>query len=309
MSDVIQVKKSFIDMIIVLGSLLFAVLSFLFFSTPYTSMLVFTTLLLIWSAYYTYMSRAHLSEMCCMMSGMAFGMISGFFIGTIAGLATGDFLVAMIIGTIAGIAFGMPLGRLGGPLGRMEGVMAGPMGGIMGGMTGIMVRFFDVQLFMPFFILVVLFTVWEMTHVIHSNAGKIPRSFVYLGIVLSLLAFASTVANDYNIQGTGLAFAKPLSKDPQTAPVKEGVQEVTVKAEALGYNPNYIVVKKGTPVKLNLKAAPDAGCTRAIVFPDFNIRKTVPRGGEATVEFTPAKTGTFRFSCSMAMAGGTLVVQ
>lgn len=311
MTETIRISKSLMDKLLLLVSVVATILVFLFFKTPYTPTLVFVTLLLVWGSYYTFLSKEKMSEMCCMMSGMVFGMISGFFIGALAGLATGDFLVGMIAGTVAGVIFGIPIGRIGGPLGRMEGVMAGPMGGIMGGMTGVMVRFFDVGLFMPFFILVILFTIWEMTRVVHGHAGNISRNFVYVGVILSLLAFSSTLVNNYSIDASLPVFARQQGsvQSAQAAPISNGAQEVTLKMEALGYDPNYIVLKKDVPAKINLEASPTAGCTRSIVFPDFGIRKTVPRGGTSTVEFTPTKAGTFRFSCAMSMAGGTIVVQ
>lgn len=313
MTETIRISKSLMDKMLMIVTIAASLVIFAFFRTPYTATLVFVTLLLVWGSYYTVLNRGKMSEMCCMMSGMVYGMISGFFIGAITGLATGDFLIGMILGTVTGIIFGIPVGRIGGPLGRMEGVMAGPMGGIMGGMTGVMVRFFDVGLFMPFFILVILFTIWEMTRVVHGHVQNISRAFVYVGIILSLLAFGSTLVNSYNIEGTGFAFAREQNiqdvQNAQAAPTNNGIQEVTLRMEAFGYDPNYIALKKDVPAKINLQATQDAGCTRSIVFPDFGIRKTVPRGGTSTVEFTPTKAGTFRFSCAMSMAGGTLVVQ
>ena len=302
-----------LDKIFTAGSAVFTVFMFVFFSTPYTGVFVFTILLLAWGSYYALISRKHLSEMCCMMSGMVFGMIAGFFVGTVTGLATGDFLVGMIAGTIAGVLFGIPTGKMGGPLGRMEAVMAGPMGGIMGGMTGIMIRFFNVELFMPFFMIVVLFTVWEMTNVIRNHSNNISRGFLAVGVVLSLLAFSSAMTTNVNANPTEFAFGAGPEKAAAlsgSVPVNNGgVQEITIKAGSLTYEPNYIVVKKDVPVKINLEAAPDAGCTRSFVFPDFGITKTIPKGGRDAVQFTPQKTGTFKFSCGMGMARGTLIVQ
>lgn len=306
MSGEISLSKSVIGKTVFGLSVLGTVVTFMFFSSPYTGFLVFTVLLMIWSAYYTLANKKHLSEMCCMMSGMAFGMVGGFFIGTLTGLATGDFVIGMISGTVAGVIFGIPIGKMGGPLGRMEGVMAGPMGGIMGGMTGVMVRFYNVELFMPFFALVVIFTVWEMTRVIHGHSKNISRNFLYIGIIISILAFSSSMANNFGTAGTGLAFAKQPAA--QGAAVGD-VQEVTIKMQALDYAPNYIALKKDVPARITLEASPDAGCTRSIVFPSFNIRKLVPQGGKTTVEFTPTKAGTFDFGCSMGMATGTVVVQ
>lgn len=64
-------------------SILFAVVLSVFYQTPYTGPVVFVTLLMVWGAYYAFVSREKMSGMCCMISGMTYGMISGFFIGAI----------------------------------------------------------------------------------------------------------------------------------------------------------------------------------------------------------------------------------
>ncbi len=310
MGDDVEIKKPVIDKVLLAVSIFFVVILFIFYQTPYTAPLVFVTLLLIWGSYFAFVSREKMSEMCCMMSGMTYGMISGFFIGAISGLATGDFMIGMIAGTVAGIVFGIPVGRLGGSLGRMEGVMAGPMGGIMGGMTGVMVRFFDVGLFMPFLVIVVIFVVWEMTMVIRKSLEKMPRSIVCIGVIISLLAIGSVFMGNYNNEATGTSIFQQTNQQPaQAAPPNNGIQEVTIKMHPTSYEPDYITLKKDVPVRITLQADSTAGCTRSIVFPEWSIRKTVPAGGTATVQFTPTETGTFPFSCSMNMARGTIVVQ
>src|SRR3989344_3438437 len=127
MTDTIQIKKPVLDKVLLATSVVFIALAFVFYNTPYTPLMVFTILFIVWGGYFAYMSREEMTE--------------------------------------------------------------------MGGMTGVMVRFFDVKLFMPFFVIVVLFTVWEMVRVIHNDSKKISRSFIAIGAVLSLLAFSSAVFN------------------------------------------------------------------------------------------------------------------
>lgn len=86
------------------------------------------------------------------------------------------------------------------------------------------------------------------------------------------------------------------------------VQEINLRATQTNYVPNTITVKKGIPVKINIQADANAGCSRAINFPDFKISKTIPQGGSDIIEFTPTKAGTYQFRCAMNMARGTLVV-
>lgn len=305
----IKIKKSVVEKIIFVAAVVFIIAMFTALNSPYTAPLVFTTLLLLWGSYYAVVSRESMSEMCCMMSGMAFGMMAGFFVGAIVGLATLDFFVGMVVGTVAGVLFGIPVGRIGGPLGRMEGVMAGPMGGIMGAMTGVMVSFFNVTLFMPFLAVVAIFTVWEMTRVVKTESKSMSRNFVYIGIILSVLAFSSTIANGVSLEGGTTGFVVGSQQLQQAPPVENGIQQVTIKMNPTGYEPNYIVLKKDVPAKITLQASNSASCTHAIVFSAFGIRENVPSGTSKTVEFTPSETGTFPFNCAMNMARGTIVVQ
>jgi len=92
------------------------------------------------------------------------------------------------------------------------------------------------------------------------------------------------------------------------APLNNGVQEVQLTVQGGNYMPNPIVVKKGVPVKLVADLGTVRGCASSIVIPDFGVRKTV-QAGDNEITFTPDKSGTFQFSCSMGMYQGTIVVQ
>jgi plastocyanin domain-containing protein len=49
------------------------------------------------------------------------------------------------------------------------------------------------------------------------------------------------------------------------------------------------------------------GCNNAIVIPEFKIEKRL-QVGDNIIEFTPTKTGKFRYSCWMGMIRGTITV-
>lgn len=278
---------------------------------------VFAALIIGWAAYYMYSNRKELSEMCCMMSGMTFGMMSGFAVGIIYGIATGDFLAAAILSTIAGLLVGVVIGRAGGPLARMEGVMSGPMGGTMGAMIGVMIRFYDMEIFMPFFFIILVLTMFEMSYMVSRNVDrKMPSAVKYSGILLAVFAVLSSVVMTYPVEGSQtLSFgnAQAVQAAPQAegarAVLKNGYQEVSLRAEPLGYAPATIIAKKDVPLRINMAADASAGCTRSIVFPDFGVTDIVPAGSSKTIEFTPDKTGRFSFRCSMNMARGTLIIE
>lgn len=291
------------------------------FDLSFVAVLVLGLLPMLFAAWVAYSARRSLSEMCHMMNGMSFGMTGAFYVGALFGLAGGDFLQGSVAGTVVGLAAGVFMGRLGGPLGRMEGVMAAPMGGLMGGMTGVMMRFYDVRLFVPFLVAIVGFTMVEMVSMVLRNAEEqackehphheghaapLGGNEVFLAVALAAVAVAFAFLFGYS-PGVAAAAVPSVAALPSASPTAV-VQEITINVGAQGYTPNEVTVKRGVPVKLTLVASADAGCARSFVLPDFNVQQLVPAGGSAVVQFTPDKAGDFDFRCSMNMARGVLRV-
>ena len=286
-----------------------------FSANTYTITFVLSVLLLAWGSFYFYRSHKQLNEMCCMMNVMVFSMMASFVLGAIIALPTGNFMLGIITGTLTGFLIGIPLGKLTGHLSLMEGIMAAPMGGSMGAMLGIMIRFYEVQLFMQFLLVVLIFIVLAMSRINYSNTGKsISTGMKYVGIILSVVLLVSAASLDFSVDPTsgGIVIGQPSQGSTGadfSAPVVDGKQEIDLRMEVFDYSPSEIIVRKDVPVKINLKADSNAGCTRSIVFPAFGISKVVPKGGTETIEFTPTQTGSFPFRCSMAMARGTITVK
>ena len=82
---------------------------------------------------------------------------------------------------------------------------------------------------------------------------------------------------------------------------------INIDANGSGYFPNYIILKKGVPVKLNINANGPMGCNNQFVSETYNLRANLSPGIN-TVEFTPDKDGTFSFHCSMNMIRGKFIV-
>lgn len=134
-----------------------------------------------------------------------------------------------------------------------------------------------------------------------------------LGGMVLFLAFGSIVLPANAAQAPVLQAAAPSSAAAgapggQLAAVKGGVQEVVLSVQGANYYPNPIRVKKGVPVRLVADISSMPGCSKSIVIPEFGIRKTVSTG-DNLMEFTPDKSGTFDFSCSMGMYRGKIVVE
>ena len=89
---------------------------------------------------------------------------------------------------------------------------------------------------------------------------------------------------------------------------ESGVQEIKVTVKG-GYSPDVIVVKEGTPVRLDFYRDETASCSETVVFGDFGIAKDLPPFKTTPIEFTPDKAGEFNFVCGMNMLRGKLIVE
>ncbi len=92
------------------------------------------------------------------------------------------------------------------------------------------------------------------------------------------------------------------------AVMKNDYQEAGLRIKADGYTPDVIIAKKGVPLKINITSDSDAGCAVELVFPEFNINKTIPAGKTDVIEIMPSEEGTFNYRCSMDMYRGKLVI-
>lgn len=89
------------------------------------------------------------------------------------------------------------------------------------------------------------------------------------------------------------------------APVSQGA-EIFVNAN--GYSPNYITVKKGSPVTIKLTAKNAYSCASAFRIPSLGVSKNLQPNETYTFSFTPDKKGIIPFSCSMGMYTGVIEV-
>ena len=87
----------------------------------------------------------------------------------------------------------------------------------------------------------------------------------------------------------------------------DGMQKVVISEKDLNYYPQEIRVKANQPVSLSLDNKVK-GCLRSFTIRDLGVSKYLKTVSD-TLEFTPTKTGTFAFSCSMGMGYGKLIVE
>lgn len=93
-----------------------------------------------------------------------------------------------------------------------------------------------------------------------------------------------------------------------TIDIINGVQTADITVLPNGYKPDYIKVKAGAPVRLNLATSGGYGCTVGFRIPSLGINKDLSREDPAIVEFTPQNTGKLTWTCSMGMYRGVIEV-
>ncbi len=127
------------------------------------------------------------------------------------------------------------------------------------------------------------------------------QTITYLtGAILATIAATSVIAIP-QIQ-------KKSDRSTQGQIAKPAVQELTITVDG-SYSPNSLVLTAGTPVRLKFLRKDTGGCTSKVLIPDFNIAQNLPEGKTTTIEFTPTKAGTYKFTCGMKMISGTILVK
>jgi plastocyanin len=101
---------------------------------------------------------------------------------------------------------------------------------------------------------------------------------------------------------------KKSAQSIQGQTAQPAVQEVNIIVDG-SYSPNSLVLTAGTPVRLKFVRKDTGGCTSKVLIPDFNIAQNLPEGKTTTIEFTPTKAGTYKFTCGMRMVSGTILVK
>ena len=117
-------------------------------------------------------------------------------------------------------------------------------------------------------------------------------------------AGAGQSANASNQPGS--TAAPTLAGDVNTAAASQQVLRLDVKSTA--YSPNRLQATANQPIRLELATANTQGCTRAFTIPSLGVQKILPATGTTVVEIPAQKPGTLRFTCSMGMYSGAIVI-
>lgn len=91
------------------------------------------------------------------------------------------------------------------------------------------------------------------------------------------------------------------------APVQAEEQIVSMRVAYGAFSPNRFILKRGVPVRWEIDGVDISGCANTIVSPTLGVNQSLVLGMN-TIRFTPVRTGTIPFSCSMGMIRGSFQV-
>ncbi|MCL5784916.1 MAG: sulfite exporter TauE/SafE family protein [Patescibacteria group bacterium] len=141
--------------------------------------------------------------------------------------------------------------------------------------------------------------------VIYLGISSINGALILSGSPLTIQSVIDTIPIQINLDKS---VASSGSDGVLGTQMVDGKQNVDIQVLPNGYNPDYIKVKAGIPVKLNLAATGGLGCTSTFVIPQLKISKNLVQGSTTSVEFTPSAPGKITWSCSMGMYSGVMEV-
>lgn len=87
------------------------------------------------------------------------------------------------------------------------------------------------------------------------------------------------------------------------------VQEARVRITKKGFEPKTLALKPEVPARLTFVRETTESCGTEILLKDYGISKPLPLNKPVVIEFTPQKSGEFRFTCGMDMLRGKIIVQ
>ncbi len=143
-----------------------------------------------------------------------------------------------------------------------------------------------------------------------SAAGRI-RKYLSMGIGIFVVAVgfsnfagAATLLNS----GSSEVSVETARVKAPAVRIENGEQVIQMEVtSSLEYAPDTLYVQVGTPVRWDIYGSNRMGCASSLVLREFGVRTSL-RPGFNSVRFVPSRPGTFRFTCSMGMTRGTMVV-
>jgi len=113
---------------------------------------------------------------------------------------------------------------------------------------------------------------------------------------------------NFTVLGLSYLYFRYGMNNSQKTIEKGGVQEVEVVVKGV-YSPNVIEAKAKEKLRISFKRDEEKSCSEYVIIPDFKIRKKLEPYKTTIVEFIPDRKGEFKFTCSMGMYSGKIIVK
>lgn len=151
---------------------------------------------------------------------------------------------------------------------------------------------------------------------INTAMNLLDYPLTYREVEAKLAALPERITGQ-NLDGNAQASGAPVFS---TRPAAEGstgitnqagsgdVQTIRLDVKSTSYAPGRLEARAGQPIRLELATKNTNGCTRAFTIPSLGVQKVLPATGTTTIELPAQKPGTIRFTCSMGMYSGSIVV-
>jgi uncharacterized protein len=145
------------------------------------------------------------------------------------------------------------------------------------------------------------------TVISHKATKRILKISAILVLILGIVMLnrgLTVIGSEFTYDALKESIIKP---ETGSVIIQNGYQEIYMEVTRTGWNPNSFALTKGIPVKWNIDVKELTGCNNQIIVQDYNLDFKLKKGLN-TIEFTPDKTGTVRWSCWMGMIPGSFII-
>ncbi len=84
---------------------------------------------------------------------------------------------------------------------------------------------------------------------------------------------------------------------------------IDITADANGFTPAAVNLKKGETSTLVFTRKSDDTCASAVVFPELNIKKDLPLNVPVSIDVPTDQARTLKFTCGMGMYEASIVIK
>ncbi|MFH1047129.1 MAG: sulfite exporter TauE/SafE family protein [Patescibacteria group bacterium] len=137
--------------------------------------------------------------------------------------------------------------------------------------------------------------------------GRVLKVFSsVVGIFIIAVGYANIVGATILLDSGNSKVTPPVTEVEYVTDNGEQVIQMEI-TDRLEYAPDTLYVREGVPVRWEIFGDEFMGCASSLVLREFGVSEFLSPGFNV-VCFTPSRAGTYRFTCSMGMTKGTMIV-